>query len=124
MVNRKRFSWAQLFADLENALPGNVRVTRIGVKEIRAQGDRTVANLELIVASKNAATVTKMIEDMDRQGVFHAELASQNLQRGKGDAGSEYEMNVIYTPRAGARIEPSARNNRPVDTAGEGVKAQ
>jgi len=120
LVDRKRFSWSRLFADLEGALPGTVRVARIVVKEVSAQDDRTVANLDLTVVSKNPATITQMIEDMERQGVFHAELKSQNLQRGKSDSGAEYEMNVYYEPRAGAPVEPNAK--RPVDTAAEGVR--
>ena len=115
LVDRKRFSWSRLFADLESALPGTVRVARIVVKEVSAQDDRTVANLDLTVVSKNPATITQMIEDMDRQGVFHAELVSQNLQRGKGEGGAEYEMNVHYAPRAGAAIVTT--RNLPVDTA-------
>ena len=34
LVDRKHFSWSRLFADLESALPGNVRVKRIAVREI------------------------------------------------------------------------------------------
>jgi Tfp pilus assembly protein PilN len=120
LVDRKRFSWSRLFVDLEAALPGTVRVSRIVVKEVRAQDDRTVANLDLTVASKNPALITQMIEDMERQGVFHAELVSQNLQRGKGDTGAEYEMNVFYAPRAGAPVGTGER--RPVDSATEGVR--
>src|SRR5256714_3210483 len=124
LVNRKQFSWSRLFADLESALPQDVRVTRIAVKEVGTQDDRPVANLDLMVASKSAAAVTQMIEDMERQGVFHAELVSQNLQRGKEVGGAEYEMNVHYAPRAGAPIAPDNRNNMPVDTAGEGAKSR
>jgi Tfp pilus assembly protein PilN len=122
LVDRKRFSWSRLFADLEAALPGTVRVARIVVKEVRAQDDRTVANLDMTVVSKNPATITQLIEDMERQGIFHAELTSQNLKRGKGESGAEYEMSVYYVPRAGAPIEPAERNKRPVDTAGEGAR--
>jgi Tfp pilus assembly protein PilN len=124
LVNRKQFSWSRLFADLESALPQDVRVTRIAVKEIGTQGDRPSVNLDLIVASKNPAVVTQMIEDMERQGIFHAELISQNLQRGKEVGGAEYEMNVHYLPRAGASIAPENRNRVPVDTAGPGAKSQ
>jgi Tfp pilus assembly protein PilN len=122
LIDRKRFSWSRLFADLEEALPGGVRVTRIVVKEVRVQDDRTVTNLDLVVASKSPVTVTQMIGDMETQGVFQAELVSQNLQRGKGESGAEYEMNVNYVPRAGAPIEPTEKSNRPVDTAVEGGK--
>ena len=124
LVDRKRFSWSQLFADLEASLPGGVRVSRIVVKEVRTQNDRTVANLDLTLASKNPTTITQMIEDMERQGVFHADLRAQTLQRGRGESGAEYEMDVYYVPRAGMPIERSDRNRRPVDTASEKGKVQ
>ncbi len=123
LVDRKRFSWSRLFADLESALPGGIRVTRILVKEVRMQGDRPVANLDLVVASKTPVTVTEMIQQMQSQGVFDAELVAQNPQRGRGETGSEYELNVRYVPRAGFAIEPSEAKP-PVDTAGAGGKSR
>lgn len=116
LVDRKRFSWARLFADLDGVIPGDVRVIRIAVKGVTIQDDRPLAELDLTVASKNPTIITQMIQDMERERVFHAELKSQNLQRGKGDGGAEYEMDVHYQPSAGAPIEPTAK--RPVDTAG------
>lgn len=121
VVDRKQFSWSRLFADLEAALPRDVRVQRIAVKEVRSNGDRTIANLELVVVSKNSTVVTEMIQNMEREGIFHAEMTSQNAQRGRDEAGSEYEMNVYYSPRAGASLTPAERNTRPVDTATQGA---
>jgi Tfp pilus assembly protein PilN len=118
LVNRKRFSWSRLLADLEAVLPGGVRVSRIAVRQVRTQGGRTVADLELAVVAKSYSTVTDMIATMDRQGIFLAELHTQNLQRGKEEGGSEYELRVQYSPRAGyaspasqparAAVEPAA----------------
>jgi Tfp pilus assembly protein PilN len=124
LIDRKRFSWSLLFADLEAALPGGVRVSRIVVSGVRNQDDRTVAILDLTVASKNPTLITQMIEDMERQGVFHAELRTQTLQRGRGESGAEYEMDVRYVPRVGVPIANGERNNRPVDTASERGKSQ
>ena len=117
LVDRKRFSWSRLFADLESILPGKIRVARIAVKQVGASGDRTVANLDLTVVSKDPATVTQMIDEMQRGGIFQAELVSQNLQRGRDEVGAEYEMNVRYTPPVSMSIDAGERNNRPVDTA-------
>jgi Tfp pilus assembly protein PilN len=122
LVDRKRFSWTRLFADLENSLPGGVRVTRIAVKEVAIQDDRPAADLDLVVASKTSTLVTEMIQDMEAEGVFHAELVAQNPQRGKGESGSEYELAVHYLPRAGMRVEPNTK--RAVDTADTGGKLQ
>ena len=108
LVDRKRFSWSRLFADLEAVLPGNVRVKRIGVRGVTMRGDETLAELELTVIEKTPATVTEMIAEMDRGGIFHAELRSQNLSRGRGETGTEYELIVNYRPRAGSAVDSVA----------------
>ena len=123
LVDRKKFSWARLFSDVEASLPGSVRVTRIMVKEVRMEGDRPTADLDLVVASKTPTNVTDMIQEMQSQGIFSAVLVAQNPQRGKGETGSEYELNVHYVPRAGFAIEPSI-TKPPVDTAKEGGKTR
>jgi Tfp pilus assembly protein PilN len=108
LVNRKHFSWSRLFADLELALPGSVRVKRIAVRGVGTRGEQTLAELELMVVAKTPATVTEMIAQMHRAGVFQAELRSQNLQRGRGESGAEYELYVVYRPRAGSPVETAA----------------
>lgn len=108
LLDRKHFSWSLLFADLEAALPGTVRVKRIDVRGVTKQGDQLLAELELAVIAKSPATVTDMIAQMDRAGIFRAALRSQNLQRGRGESGAEYELFVVYSPRAGAPVETPA----------------
>ena len=108
LVDRKRFSWSLLFADLEAALPGSVRVKRIAVKGVSAVRDETIAELELTVVAKSSSTVTNMIAEMDRSGKFQAELLSQNPQRGRGETGAEYELAVRYRPRNGTQTSDPA----------------
>jgi len=108
LVDRKRFSWSRLFADLEAALPGGVRVTRITVRDVALRGGRTYAELELAVVGKNPTDVTQMIAEMDREGVFQAEPAGQNLLRGRGEGGTEWTLRVLYSPRQGAPAATSA----------------
>jgi Tfp pilus assembly protein PilN len=108
LLDRKHFSWSLLFADLEAALPGSVRVKRIAVRGVTKQGDQVLTELELVVIAKSPSTVTEMIAQMDRTGIFRAELRSQNLQRGRGESGAEYELFVVYRPRAGAPSVPTA----------------
>jgi len=122
LVDRKAFSWSRLFADLEASLPGEIRVTKIAVKGVGVQDGRPVADLDLVVSSKAASDVTQMIEDMESQGIFHAVLVAQNPQRGKGETGSEYDLNVHYVPRNGYAIEPGTK--RTVDTAAVGGKTE
>jgi len=117
LVDRKRFSWSRLFSDLELALPGNVRVKRIAVRGVATRGDDTLAELELTVVAKTPSTITDMISEMDRAGIFHAELRSQNLQRGRGETGAEYELYVVYRPRAGSPTDTVASVTRETSTA-------
>jgi Tfp pilus assembly protein PilN len=122
LVNRKHFSWSRLFADLESALPGSVRVKRIAVRGVSTRGEQTLAELELAVVAKSPATVTAMIAEMDRAGIFHTELRSQNLQRGRGETGAEYELFVVYQPRAGSPIDtPPVASARPPENVNEGA---
>jgi len=116
LVERKRFSWARLFADLEAVLPGSVRVKRITVRDVALHAERTVAELELVVVSKNPADATGMIIEMDRGGIFRAELIEQNLQKERGETGTESTLRVVYQPRAVAPA--SAPANSVAEAAG------
>jgi Tfp pilus assembly protein PilN len=111
LVDRKRFSWARLFADLESALPSSVRVKRISVRDVAVRGGRTVADLELIVVGKNPADVPAMILEMDRAGIFQAELVEQNLQKERNEIGTESTLRVIYRPRGGVPTTATGDNN-------------
>jgi Tfp pilus assembly protein PilN len=128
LVERKRFSWSRLFADLEASLPGNVRVTRISVRDVASQGGRTSAELELSVVSKNPNEVTEMIGNMSRTGIFDANLLAQNLQRGRNETGTESTLRVIYRPSAGApTTAPQGSSNIAATraaTAARSVEAQ
>jgi len=108
LVDRKGFSWSRLFADLEDAVPDNVRVSRIAVRDITRQGDQTVADLDLAVFSKTSPNVLQMISDMNKSGIFDAKLVNQNLQKGRGESGSEFELMVVYRPRHGVASESVA----------------
>jgi Tfp pilus assembly protein PilN len=121
LVDRKQFYWSRLFADLETALPGSVRVKRIAVRGVGTAGDQTVADLELTVIAKTSTAVTDMIADMTREGVFRSELRSQNLQRGRGEIGAEYELFVTYRPRAGMPAEASSPRSDSISLVPKGA---
>ena len=105
LVDRKAFSWSRLLADLESSLPGNVKVSRISVQDVITQGNQTVAQLDLAVFAKNSATINDMIAAMHREGIFQLVLRNQNLQKGRGETGTEYEFDVIYRSRPGYAVE-------------------
>ena len=112
LVDRKGFSWSRLLVDLEASLPEKVKVSRIAVREINKQGDQTIAQLDLAVFAKEAATISEMISSMHNDGIFEAELRNQNLQKGRGEVGTEYELFVIYRPRPNYSSESVAQNGQ------------
>ena len=113
LIDRKQFSWSRLLADLESSLPNNVKVSRIAVRDVMVQGDQTVASLDLALFAQNPSTISDMIGDMHQQGIFQLELRSQNLQKGRGEQGTEYEFDVVYRSRPGFASERVAEANNP-----------
>ena len=101
LIDRKNFSWSRLLSDLEGSLPNDVRVTRISVRDVVREGSQTIADLDLVVFSKSSETVIDMIASINKGGVFYATLRNQNLQKGRGEVGTECELGVVYRPRAG-----------------------
>ena len=117
LVERKRFSWARLFADLEGALPGSVRVKRISVRDVALRAERTFAELELVVVSKNPADATAMIMDMDRAGIFRAELIEQNLEKEGAANNTVSTLRVVYQPRGSVPVSASGNSVAAVNLA-------
>jgi Tfp pilus assembly protein PilN len=101
LIDRKQFSWSRLLADLESSLPNNVKVTRIAVRDVTTQSDQTVAALDLSLFANSPSTISEMIADMHQEGIFQLVLRSQNLAKGRGEQGTEYEFDVFYRSRPG-----------------------
>lgn len=101
LVDLKSFSWSQLFADLESAMPAGVRVARINVRDVSQRGEQTRAELDLTVVGRGASDVTDMIADMSRVGAFSAIPVSENQKAGKGgESGYEWTLRVSYVQGA------------------------
>ena len=108
LVDRKSFSWSRLLADLESSLPPNVKVGRIAVRDVTRAGGQTVAQLDLAVFATDPSTISQMMTDWQQEGVFLAELRNQNLQKGRGEKGTEYELAVVYRARSSYSSEAVA----------------
>ena len=101
LVANKTFSWSRLFADLESVLPGGVSASRINVTNVYSDGDKTKAELELGVLSRDYQSVISMIDGMNQSGVFQAELKGQDLQKNERVNYTEYTLHLIYVPLSG-----------------------
>ena len=120
LVDRKGFSWSRLLADLETSLPNNIKVSRISVRDVNRQANQTVAQLDLSVFTKNPSTISEWIGQLHQEGIFEAVLLNQQLQKGRGEAGTEYELLVIYRARPGFSSESVAE----ADTQRNGGEAR
>ena len=100
LVSRKGFSWSQLFSDLEDFMPGDVRVARINVREVAQVGDQTRTDLDLTVVGRAPTDVTGMIDKMNRSGTFSAIPVTENQKSGRGESGYEWLLRVSYVQRA------------------------
>lgn len=125
IIDRKTFSWSQLFADLEESLPPTVRVARINVREVFQSGDQTRAELDLSVVGRTPTDVTGMITEMRRNGLFSATPLSETQRNEKGEAGYEWALRVSYVQRsrrtsddASQRDVASSTRVRPVKEGG------
>jgi Tfp pilus assembly protein PilN len=103
LVERKGFSWSQLFADLERLLPSSVRVARINVREVSRRGEQTTADLDLTVVGKTPNDVIGMMTEMNRVGTFYAIPVSENQRAEKGESGFEWVLRVSYVQRGRTR---------------------
>ncbi len=103
LVDRKTFSWSQLFTDLEATLSANVRVARITVRDVTQRGGQTRAELELTVVGRTPGDVTEMMADMSRTGAFAVVPLSENAKQGRGDIGIEWTLRVTYVQRSRMR---------------------
>ena len=107
LVANKTFGWSRLFADLEAVLPGSVSASRIVVQNVFKDGDKTKAELEFAVLSRDYQSVMTMIENMNNSGIFQAELRGQDLQKTESITYTEYTLRLIYTPRFGYSNAPT-----------------
>jgi hypothetical protein len=124
LVDRKSFSWSQLFADLEGSLPASVRVSRITVRDVSQIGGQTRAELDLTVVGRTPSDVTNMMAEMSRTGSFSVIPLSENAKEGRGDAGIEWALRVSYVQRSrttdrGGDANPSIASSSPSAEAQE-----
>lgn len=121
LVANKTFGWSRLFADLENVMPGSVSASRIAVENVYKENDRTKAELDFAVLSRDYPAVMTMIENMNSSGVFQAELRGQDLQKSEYFAYTEYTLRLIYLPSAGYSPTPTAPKSDVVQNGQGGI---
>ncbi|MGH9944651.1 MAG: hypothetical protein ACRD9R_20075 [Pyrinomonadaceae bacterium] len=118
IVDRKKFSWSLLLANLEATLPQGVRVSRISVSNVERRGAATRGELELTVVGRTPAEITRMMAGMASTGVFSANLIREGTRTERGEAGTEATLRVFYAPGAGTiSLPPVGRSEENTNVA-------
>jgi Tfp pilus assembly protein PilN len=75
IIERRAFSWTELFNRFEETLPDNVRITSVRPK-IDDHGAMTVT---VVVVARNVEGIDTFIENMERGGTFSGFLATDEF---------------------------------------------
>lgn len=124
LVDRKTFSWSQLFADLEDVTPTDVRVQRISVRDVAQRGGEMRAELEMTVAGKRPENVTGMMTEMSKLGAFAATPITENFKSGRSESVYEWTLRVGYVQRVKRSGEGSGTERAGVASMPGGGRAE
>jgi len=95
LLVRKGISWTRIFADLEEAVPYNVKVVQIR-PSVNAED---VVSLDMQIASESPGPVIDLLRSMGRSKIF----SHPNLQTDQGPTQSEplyrYHLSVDYAQK-------------------------
>ena len=111
LADRKAFSWSQLFADLEEVMPTEVRLQRISVNDVAQRGGEMRAELDMTVESRNYESVTGMTSEMYRLGSF-ATTHEETQKSDRGDNSYVWRLTVSYVQRAKSRGQGAGADER------------
>jgi hypothetical protein len=116
LIERRAFSWTDLFNRFEQTLPANVRIAAVQ-PQIDDQGRMLVA---ITVISKRVEDLDAFIEELERTGAFRGVLSRQEVTEEGGGLRSVIqgyygtEGGVPSAQSAAAAAEtPSAKNESP-----------
>lgn len=95
LIDRRTFSWTELFNRFETTLPDDVRITAV---RPRVERDRTIV-LTIIVSAKTVDDVSSFIENLEGTGAFTNVRPAEEHNDEEGMLLSTLE--AVYLPAAG-----------------------
>jgi len=93
IIDQRAFSWTELFAQFEDTLPPDVRITAV-----RPRLERGIFVVQVGVEARRAEDVDTFIEELEKKGAFHNVLATQEQTNDEGLL--EAIVQGVYTPPA------------------------
>ena len=105
LIDRRTFSWTELFNKLESTLPDDVRIT-----SFRSKVDKGQIVLTIAIVARGAEDVSKFMDNMKSTGAF-TEVGATLEERMNEDGQLQASLEVIYLPMVGhaAGAEAGAR---------------
>ncbi|MFN7947815.1 MAG: hypothetical protein U0Z53_20870 [Blastocatellia bacterium] len=124
LIQRKTFSWSQLFNEIERLIPATVRVRKIALSKIEDKQNAgspqavTVSNddapkavsLTFEVTGKNYTEVVKMMDAFNQTGQFYVVARKENVLEGTEEV--EFELGVTYYPPVLRRAAQTVPGNQ------------
>lgn len=117
LIDRRTFSWTDLFNRFESTLPDDVRIT-----VVRPKLEEGIFTVEIRVIARTVDDVNRFMENLEGSGAFKntvpaEERPEEQLQAG-GAAGGPPQLNATitttYLPEVGHPAGPSSRQTRGV----------
>jgi Tfp pilus assembly protein PilN len=102
LIDRRTFSWTELFNWFETTLPDNVRITAV-----RPKTDRGQFIISIAVIARGADDVSQFMDNLERTRAF-SQVGSHLDEHFNEQGQLETSLEVIYTPDSG-RALPGVR---------------
>ena len=97
LIDRRTFSWTELFNRFETTLPDEVRITAV-----RPKVDANGTTLTIAVVARAVDDVSQFMENLGKTGAFRA-VGSRIEERINDQGQLEAVFDVIYLPLAGGK---------------------
>ena len=94
LIDRRTFSWTELFNRFEATLPEDVRIT-----SVRPKLEKRGFIMTIVVVARDVDQVNQFMENLERTGVFADLLVSEEHFNEQGQL--EATLNTMYLPAAG-----------------------
>jgi Tfp pilus assembly protein PilN len=102
LIDRRVFSWTELFNQFETTLPESVRITSVRPRIDRGAG----MTVSVVVVAKSAEGIDTFIEKLEKTGAFTGLLSREEFVREDGTLQASLEGQ--YTPGLSRAARPKA----------------
>ena len=95
LIDRRTFSWTELFNRFEATLPDNVRITAVRPKIEKGQFQLTIA-----IVARGVDDISQLMDRLKRSGAFSQ--VGRNLEERVNEQGQmQATLEVVYLPESG-----------------------